>query len=332
MEFQSNANTTLIPRAMWYKSIFSTFGIGGWLTWCAMVLALISTASIFPDFAAGGSIDLYLSRPISRLRLFLTKYIAGLLFVALQVAVFAIACFLVIGIRGRSWEPRIFLCVPLVVLVFSFLFSPCVLLGILTRSVIASLLLTLLFWLLIFCIDLAEKGSLGAKLAGQIETKAYMNLFAYKDREIALQREKLAAGDATAAKAIEQIQQGRTALEEKKRESDPGRRNWATAQAILFKAKSIFPKTSETNSLLDRWLNISDDVGNEADKHAEQGSGGWSSPFGDRTEVKLPDLEVSREVVETLHRRPVSWVLGTSIAFEGAMLALAAWIFCRRDY
>src|SRR5947208_6942404 len=113
MEFKSVANTTLIPRAMWYKYLFSNLGIGFWLTFCAMILALISTASIFPEFIAGGSVDLYLSRPISRLRLFLTKYITGLLFVALQVAVFAILCFLVIGIRGRAWEPRIFLAVPI---------------------------------------------------------------------------------------------------------------------------------------------------------------------------------------------------------------------------
>src|SRR5258705_12779130 len=103
------------------------FWVPGW----ALIRPRFPPASIFPDFTAGGSVDLYLSRPISRLRLFLTKYATGLLFVALQVAVFASACFLVIGIRGGAWEPRIFLSIPLVVLVFSLLFCICVLLGLL---------------------------------------------------------------------------------------------------------------------------------------------------------------------------------------------------------
>ena len=30
--------------------------------------------------------------------------------------------------------------------------------------------------------------------------------------------------------------------------------------------------------------------------------------------------------------RTVGWIIGTSVAFEGIVLVLAAWIFCRRDY
>ena len=91
-----------IPFAQFvYKWIFTYVIVGQWLTWIATILALISTASIFPDFMAGGAIDLYLSKPIGRLRLFLTKYVAGLLFVPLQVTVFTIGSFFVLGWRGR---------------------------------------------------------------------------------------------------------------------------------------------------------------------------------------------------------------------------------------
>ncbi len=116
-----------------YKSIFLNYGIGFWLTWLATVLALISTASLFPDFLAGGAVDLYLSKPISRLRLFLTKYLCGLLFVALQIGCFCAASFAVIGLRGRAWEPGIFLAVPIVLLFFSYLFCFCVLIGVWTH-------------------------------------------------------------------------------------------------------------------------------------------------------------------------------------------------------
>jgi hypothetical protein len=56
-----------------------------WLSWVATILALVSTASIIPDLVSGGSIETMVSKPISRVRLFLTKYATGLLFAVLQV-------------------------------------------------------------------------------------------------------------------------------------------------------------------------------------------------------------------------------------------------------
>jgi hypothetical protein len=332
LEFELPVNTTIIARDMWYKVLFSELGIGFWLTWCAMILALVSTASIFPDLVAGGSIDLYLSRPISRLRLFLTKYLSGLLFVALQVGVFTVACFLVIGVRGGAWEPKIFLAIPLVLLVFSYLFSICVLLGLVTRSAIASLLLTSLIWLLIFGVDLAEKGALKAKIAGDIETTAYRNTFEFKEKQIAQAKERLAKGDADAKADIDRLQSERRALEERKRTSDPGRHNWVVAQRLLLQAKTFLPKTSETNGLIDRWMKITDEIGVERAERRQRRRASWIPNFGDRTKVKMDDPEVTREAVDVLADRPVSWVLGTSVAFEVVVLGISAWIFCRRDF
>src|SRR5262245_51901088 len=67
-------------RKLFYNLLFFTVGFKVWLAWAATVLALVSTAGIIPDFISGGAIDLMLSKPIGRLRLFLTKYVAGLLF------------------------------------------------------------------------------------------------------------------------------------------------------------------------------------------------------------------------------------------------------------
>ncbi|MEO1130879.1 MAG: ABC transporter permease, partial [Planctomycetota bacterium] len=159
----TDAFAAMIDPAMWYKFLFIAFGIGTWLTWVATILALISTAGIFPDLLSSGSIDLVLSKPISRLRLFLTKYLTGLLFAALQVFVFSGASFLVIGIRGGDWEPRILLAVPIVVTFFSYLFGICVLIGVITRSTIASLLLTLLVWFFFFIVNVTDAAFLGQK-------------------------------------------------------------------------------------------------------------------------------------------------------------------------
>ncbi|MBV8779885.1 MAG: hypothetical protein JO353_00675, partial [Phycisphaerae bacterium] len=132
-------NTRFIDRATAYKTLFENLGVNWWLTWGATLLALVSTASTFPDFLTGGAIDLYLSKPISRLRLFITKYLTGLLFVTLQVIAFCLASFFVLGFRGGVWVPAVFIAVPLVVLFFSYLYCVMTFFGILTRSTIASL-------------------------------------------------------------------------------------------------------------------------------------------------------------------------------------------------
>ncbi len=153
-------NTGTTPPAMFYKQMFVSVGIGLWLAWLAAILALVSTAGSFPRLSESGTIDLFVSKPISRLRLFVTEYLAGLLFVTLQVTIFSVASLLVIGLRGGVWEPGLLAAVPLVVCFFSYLFAVCVLLGLLTRSTVAGLLLTLLFWFIVSMLGQAEESVL----------------------------------------------------------------------------------------------------------------------------------------------------------------------------
>ncbi len=140
-----------------YKYAFSYFVVGFWMTWLATLLALVSTAGMFPDFLSSGSVDLFLAKPISRIRLFFTKYLAGLLFVAFQVSLFTLLSFFVLGLRGGLWEAGLFWAIPIVMMFFSYLFAVCVLFGVITRSTIAALLLTLLAWFLFWGIDFADR-------------------------------------------------------------------------------------------------------------------------------------------------------------------------------
>ena len=86
-------NTKLFPDGKLYKLIITTVGVSFWLSWLSTILALLSTASMFPDLATGG-VDTMLSKPIGGARLIVTKFGTGLLFTALQVSVFAVLAFL----------------------------------------------------------------------------------------------------------------------------------------------------------------------------------------------------------------------------------------------
>lgn len=129
-----------------YLLLFTDVIVRLWLGWFSLVLALISTCSIFPQFLQSGSIELALSKPVSRLRLFLLKYLGGLLFVAVQTSLFCTVAFIAIGLRLQEWSLSIFWAVPIITFAFSLIYCVGVLFGLLTRSTVFALLGALLFW------------------------------------------------------------------------------------------------------------------------------------------------------------------------------------------
>lgn len=306
-----------LEAEVFYKSVFLSWGVGFWLTWVAVILALISTAGIFPQLMRKGTIDLVVARPISRTRLFLTEYAAGLLFVALQVGVFSLASFLVMGIRGGAWEPGLFLAVPLVVLFYSYLFSVCVLLGTLTRSTVAALLLTLLFWALVAVLHFADVGLL---------TQQYM--FEREAAQMRAEADRMAEREARAEEGAPATTMSGSYWgddpDELSRRADDTEHTaevMGSVQEGVYLAKSFLPKTAETVDLLERALIRTADLP-DADGRGSPGGededGAYENP-GLRAELKLRD-------------RSPAWIIGTSLAFEAVMLALAAFVFYRRDF
>lgn len=325
--------------AGFYKTIFMALGLKFWLTWGATILALASTAGVFPDFLEGGAIDLALSKPIGRTRLFLTKYLASMLFVAMQVTVFTALAFMVIGVRGGAWEPAIFLAVPLVTIFYSYLYSVCALLGVVTRSAMTALILTIALWLLIFMVHSAESGLLFWRTQAGVRVHAYETRLAALEAsaggreeaapdESSLERTKRFFGDGAEDLAIEKT---RAALDKAKGDEAQAVRYHGLALAV----KTVLPKTTETIGMLERWLIEAADMDTIARRTG-------SEPV--QFEVSIDEEELTPEmrqaqnnlvalgVQDEIRSRSGWWIIGTSLLFEGAVLALAAWRFGRRDY
>lgn len=117
-----------------------------YIGWIGIILALIATAGILPAFLDQGCVDVVLGKPISRPMLFLGKYIGSMAFAGLQAAYFVVVTFFVVGFRWGIWLPSYFWAIPLIILLFSYVYAFCALFGVLTRSSLASLLLTMLVW------------------------------------------------------------------------------------------------------------------------------------------------------------------------------------------
>jgi len=347
--YSSDGNLTLLwyetsfpaenfaPRDVFYKYAFINLGLGVWLAWGASILALASTAGVFPEFLAGGAIDLALSKPLSRTRLFLTKFAASLLFVALQVTVFTALCFLVIGVRGGAWEPALFLSIPVVTAFYSFLYAVCALLGILTRSAITALILTLLFWFFIFLVHGAESGLLTWRLQNETRVHIYeTTIEQLEDRVESDPLERETTRERAEAWNDQQVAEARlTSARANLESARESRDSSVTYHRYALAVKTVLPKTAETIALLERWLIDAADLPEFVNPDP--------SPVqiemrlddeGEMTEEmreaqgKLMQAELQRE----LRSRSVWWVLGTSLAFEAAVLAIAAWRFGRRDF
>lgn len=139
-----------------YMQIFTDYLVPWWLGMFALVLALISVCPVFPDFLKSGSVDVAVSKPVSRWSLFLVKYLGSLLFVAIQVFVFCAIVFLAQGLRIDTWNPEVFWAVPLLTFVFSLIYCVAVLTAVWTRSTLFSLLMALIMWGLTLCIQWTE--------------------------------------------------------------------------------------------------------------------------------------------------------------------------------
>lgn len=114
--------------------------------WIGVMLMVIATAGTFPSFIERGAVDVVLSKPISRPRLFLYKYLAGMVFVVLQACVFFGLTFLVMWLRWGVFAPGYLACILLLVLLFSYLYCVSVLVAIKTRSTVAAILVSLFCW------------------------------------------------------------------------------------------------------------------------------------------------------------------------------------------
>jgi len=309
-----STDASFAEPAAFYKFIFQNLGIDLWLSSIATVLALISTADIFPSLLADGAVDLVVARPISRFRLFLTQYAAGLLFVTLQVGVFCGASFLVIGLRGKAWEWGLFLGVPIVVCFFSYLYCVCALLGVVTRSALASLLLTLLFWVVLIMVNFADQGVLvfSARMQAEQEWRQ-VQIDAIEARaQIAL----------TPAERIADRDRLDTLINERDDMSGTVRTLGDVHDAIMT-GKTFLPKTADTINLLEYALI-------EA-AHLQVGETQFL-PDQARPSDEILQMTAGVEADREMRSRSPWRIIGTSLAFEGVVLLIGAWVFCRRDF
>jgi ABC-type transport system involved in multi-copper enzyme maturation permease subunit len=136
--------------AVQFLELILGWGIAGTL---GLLMTLVWTAGFVPTFLEPSAASVLLAKPAQRWQLLLGKYVGVLIFVGFQVVLFVVATWLALGVRTQVWDVTYFTCIPLLLVQFAIFYSFSVLLAVVTRSTVACVFGSVLFWLMAWGIN-----------------------------------------------------------------------------------------------------------------------------------------------------------------------------------
>ncbi len=152
-----------------------------WVIAIGLLIAILVTSNVIPDTFEPGSLNLLLSKPVSRWGLYLAKFAGGCVLVLLCACFLFVGLWLWLGIAMEVWERSLLYSIPLYVCVFAIYFSVSAFVGLVWRSPILSIIVTLIFWVLCFAVG-SSHGVFAVKMANNQVT----NLLPVNDNVLAM--------------------------------------------------------------------------------------------------------------------------------------------------
>ena len=115
-------------------------GFSAVLYFLCTFLAIFATAHLVPRLQEKGTIDLYLSRPVSRTRLLLSRYFAGLLLAGSNVIYLLGSIWLIVMWKTHVVHPRFLVAGAVILFVIATLLAFAFLIGVITSSTAVSIM------------------------------------------------------------------------------------------------------------------------------------------------------------------------------------------------
>ena len=132
-----NTQTLLVDQ------IGGTFGL---------IFAIAATAFFVPRMVEKGAADTIFSKPVSRMALLFSRYVAGLLFVAILTSVLVVGMHLGLLLNSGYSDPGFLWAIPVMVYKYAILHAFSLLIAVWTRSSVAAILTTLMFFAFNGCV------------------------------------------------------------------------------------------------------------------------------------------------------------------------------------
>jgi ABC-2 type transport system permease protein len=121
------------------------------ISWSLIIFfSLISTASFIPSMLEKGTIDLLISKPLSRSTILISKYLGAVLFVFLSMVFLMGSIWLILSIKSGYWDPTFLLSIFFLTFAFAVMYSIVVLVGLTTQSTIVAILVNF-FLIFVLC-------------------------------------------------------------------------------------------------------------------------------------------------------------------------------------
>lgn len=138
-------------------------------------LAIFATAHLVPRMQEKGTIDLYLSRPLSRVSLLMSRYGAGLLLAGSNVVYLIGTIWAIVAWKTGVWHPRFLLGGAIIMFVIATLMAFAFLIGVITSSTAVSIMTT--YGIFFFGLMLAAHDKIAAAVSKQWQANMIETLY-----------------------------------------------------------------------------------------------------------------------------------------------------------
>ncbi|MGZ7039205.1 MAG: ABC transporter permease [Thermoanaerobaculia bacterium] len=135
VHMRSSASISIEKLVLGFESGFS-----GFLYFLCTFLAIFATAHLVPRMQEKGTIDLYLSRPVSRIKLLMSRYIAGLILAASNIFYLIGSMWLIVVWKTHVVHPRFMMAGVIILFVVATLLAFAFLIGVVTSSTAVSIM------------------------------------------------------------------------------------------------------------------------------------------------------------------------------------------------
>ncbi len=150
-------------------------GFSGFLYFLGTFLALFATAHLVPRLQEKGTIDLYLSRPVGRVPLLLSRYAGGLLLAAVNLVYLIGAMWAIVVWKTHVLHPRFLLSGAVILFTIAALLAFAFLVGVVTSSTGVSLMAT--YALFFFGAALATHDRIAAAVSTELSARIVQGLY-----------------------------------------------------------------------------------------------------------------------------------------------------------
>ena len=135
-DLQMHGNSVNVEQLV---TVFES-GFSGFLYFLGVFLAIFATAHLVPRLQEKGTIDLYLSRPVARVNLLLSRYIAGLILAASNIFYLIGSMWLIVVWKTHVVHPRFLMAGVIILFMVATLLAFAFLIGVVTSSTAVSIM------------------------------------------------------------------------------------------------------------------------------------------------------------------------------------------------